>query len=91
MPVTLLAAAFIGGMVRAVLGLRKHGAREQVALTIASSGIIGTMAAAAFFYVSPVALTNTAALAAAALAGYVGTDVVEALYKIRAARGGRLA
>ena len=90
MAIELLAAAFIGGALRAVLGARKYGAWQRLATTMITSGIVGAISAAAFMYIMPVALTSTAALAAAALAGYVGADVIEALYKIRAARGGSL-
>lgn len=86
----ILAAGFLGGLIRVILAARKHKGLCEMAATVFGSGIVGALGAAAFFFVAEVPMGMTAALLAAVLAGYVGADVVESLYKIRAARGGRL-
>jgi len=86
----ILLAGFAGGLVRVLLAARKYHGWCEKAATLSASGIVGALAAAAFFFVTDIPTGMTAALLAAGLAGYVGADVVESLYKIRAARGGRL-
>ena len=87
----ILLAGFLGGLIRVLLAARKNQALEKLAPAIIASGIVGAMSAAAFFYVTNIPTTMPTALTLAAiLSGYVGADVIESLYKIRAARGGRL-
>jgi hypothetical protein len=74
-------AAFIGGVLRACLGIRKYNSRHGRFVVIISSGFVGILSGLAFLHVTPVA--GNAALWAAGLAGYVGVDIIEALYKIR--------
>ncbi|MFH0830321.1 MAG: hypothetical protein V1887_04135 [Candidatus Aenigmatarchaeota archaeon] len=92
MAVEILAAGFLGGLIRVLLAARKNAAFEKLVPAILASGIIGAMSAAAFMFMAPAVIQAgmTALTLAAVLAGYVGADVVESLYKIRAARGGRL-
>lgn len=88
----ILLAGFAGGLIRVLLAARKYKGWCEKAATISASGIVGAMAAAAFMFMAPAVVQTgmTALTIAAVLAGYVGADVVESLYKIRAARGGRL-
>jgi hypothetical protein len=79
---------FIGGAVRAALGIRKYHPKHGKGVAIISSGIVGAFAGTAF--ISFTTLTGDAAAWAAGLAGYVGADVVESLYKIRIKRKGPL-
>lgn len=82
----VLVAGFLGGALRAYLGSRKYGRDRDIAPLIIVLGIVGAICAAAFLWLGAFPSMRAAALAAA-LAGYVGADVIEALYKIRARRG----
>jgi len=85
---SILLAAFIGGAIRAAIGIRKYSLKKGQVSSIAIDGMIGAVCGAAFM--STVNMTGNAALLAAGLAGYVGADVVETLYKLRIKRGGSL-
>lgn len=75
------AAGFLGGIVRALVGIMKWHARKKrargpfkpawLAFTIIASGIIGLFAA----------LLVAQDLRISLLAGYAGTDLVEGVYK----------
>jgi len=87
----ILLAGFLGGLIRVLLAARKNQALDKLAPALLASGIIGAMSAAAFmFMASATPMGPTALTLIAILSGYVGADVIESLYKIRAARGGRL-
>lgn len=86
----ILAAGFIGGALRAYVGSRKYKVKTGIATSAIALGLIGAVCAAAFIWVSTFQTLKAAALAAG-IAGYVGADVIEGLYKIRAKRQGSLA
>ena len=74
-----IACGFLGGVVRALVGITKHGVflkKEKFKpkyffITIIISGIIGTFTSILVAYDYRIAL----------LAGYAGSDILEGLYK----------
>jgi|GEM_PF-5826779 len=85
----VLLAGFLGGALRAYLGSRKYSTQKEHIVSIIALGIVGAVCAAAFLWLSTFPSIRIAALAAA-VAGYVGADVIEGLYKLRIRRGGSL-
>ncbi|MEM7817727.1 MAG: hypothetical protein QXL81_02820 [Candidatus Aenigmatarchaeota archaeon] len=85
MLLSIAACAFLGGCVRAALGIRKYKLRKGQGASILASGLVGIVCGLAFLYVT--SLNSNAALWAAGLAGYAGSDVIESLHKIHMKRG----
>ena len=85
---SVIVFGLIGGLIRSALGIRKYSPKHGRLPALISSGVIGAIAGTAF--ISLTSLSGNTALWAAGLAGYVGADVVEELYKIRLKRGGSL-
>lgn len=81
---TILLAAFIGGALHAALTFKKYKIVHGQIVSLISDGIIGAVTAVAFLSVTT--LTGNSALLAAALAGYVGADVVNSLITIKTRR-----
>ncbi|MEM7813447.1 MAG: hypothetical protein QW548_00930 [Candidatus Aenigmatarchaeota archaeon] len=88
MLLSIAACAFLGGCVRAALGIRKYGLKRGQISSMIVDGITGAVCGLAFMYVAN--LSGPAALWASGLAGYVGADIFGSLYKIRIKRGGTL-
>ncbi len=84
-----ITAGAIGGLVRAYLGWIKYRIWESKFITFFTSAIIGAGSALAFISLGTEPLPGLWIVAG--LAGYVGTDVVETLYKLRQRFGGHLA
>ena len=84
--ITLAASGFLGGIVRALVGITKNQLQykedfefqpSKVFFTVIASGIIGVVAG----------LLINDDFRLALLAGYAGTDLLESIYKIRTEQG----
>lgn len=79
----LIIAGFLGGILHSIVGIEKYKIRQGRVMNIISSGIIGVISAYSFL-----GLTNIDIFWVAVIAGYVGTDIIGSLYKIKGVKHG---
>ena len=81
------AAGFFGGAAHALLTMWGYGAKKGKAAAALTSGAVGLVCAVSFFALLQIVGGEAWAIfGVAALAGYVGADIIDSLYVLRLQR-----